>query len=222
MNNITAKNEIINIGKKLIDKKFTWGNAGNISIRVDEETFLITASGTILNELTDNDIVECKLTEKGYEYKGETKPSKEAIIHSLVYKKRKDINFVIHVSPFYATFISILGLEIPNNLFVENMYYLERIKKVPYKHPGSIELASEIERYVPQTNIILLENHGILCYDTNSRETMIAIEILEETCRMVILSKSMGTDIVGLREEIVKDFLENTGYKKRRKWEDGR
>ena len=50
------KNEIIKYGKKLGEKNMTPGTSGNISVR-DGENVLISASGTCLADLNEDEIV---------------------------------------------------------------------------------------------------------------------------------------------------------------------
>ena len=44
-------------GKALADRSLLWGHSGNISARVDSDTFLITAGGTDLGMMLDDDII---------------------------------------------------------------------------------------------------------------------------------------------------------------------
>lgn len=215
-------NELKSLGKYIMRKDMTWGNAGNISIRISEESCLITVSGTHLDELRDNDFVLYNITKnkKKGKFSPNKKPSKELGMHSAIYEKRSDINVIIHVSPFYSTLLGISNFKIPNNLFVEAMYYLERIVRVPYFHPGSNDLAEGVRQNCRKTNIILLENHGVVVYDKSVKEAKTALVTLENACKMLILAKSADIDIKVLDSNIVDDFLYNSGYKSKRWWDN--
>ncbi len=203
------KQELIDLGKGLKYGGFVWGQAGNISCRVNEETILISASGTTLGELTDTDFSTVSL--QG-DFSGK-KPSKELPLHLSVYKNRPDVGAVIHATPFYATLVACSKLELKTNLFVESMYYMEHIKRIPFENPGSPTLKKAVEKCAGQTNIILMENHGVLVYDTNIKEALTALEILEATCKMNVVAYNMLCEVP---QERVASFLNDSSYKPRR------
>ena len=47
------------MGRYLLQNDLTWGNAGNLSARISPDILLVTASGTRLGDLADDDFVEC-------------------------------------------------------------------------------------------------------------------------------------------------------------------
>jgi ribulose-5-phosphate 4-epimerase/fuculose-1-phosphate aldolase len=205
------------VGRYMMDNQLAWGNAGNISAKTSEDRFLITASGTYLGELASEDLIECSfdssrnLTEK--------KPSKEIPMHLAVYEQRPEIQAILHASPFYSTLVACSDLEIPSNWFVESIYYLERVERVAYHHPGSEALGNAVKEKASKANILLLENHGVLVYDTSIKEARMALQTLEYTCRMMITAMSASANLNQLPLDVVNDFLHHSGYKPRRKWD---
>ena len=90
---LNMKNEIIKYGKKLGDKNMSPATSGNISVRCGEN-ILITASGTCLSDLAEDEIV---LIDKNSNIlEGGKKPSSEKNLHIAVYNLRPDINAIIH------------------------------------------------------------------------------------------------------------------------------
>lgn len=209
--------ELQHTGKFMMEYGLAWGNAGNISARTENDRYFITASGTFLGELGDGDLIECDLFGGYYGSEGQ-KPSKETPMHRAVYESRPEIGAVLHASPFYSTLVACSNLEIPSNLFVETMYYLEKVERVPYFHPGSEALGQGVLEKAKSANILLLENHGVLVYDVNIREARMALQTLEMACKMFVTSKSSGIRLEGLAPQIERDFIENAGYKPRRNW----
>jgi len=212
MNESQKTNELQQIGKQLMNLELAWGTAGNISSRNDENSFYITKSGTKLGDLGDNDFV---LVPNEMDNK---KPSKEYNMHKAIYDNRSEMNAVIHCAPFYSTLISCSSLELTNNTFVEAMYYLEKVVNIPYKHPGSLELAKEVEKKVTEANVFILENHGILVCDVNMKEALMSVETLEFAAKMLITAKNSNIEMDYLTDDVVRDFLNNAGYKSRREW----
>jgi len=213
----SVRKELQQTGKYMMEYEIAWGNSGNISARTEDDRYLITASGTFLGELDDKDLIECDLQGNCYTTEGR-KASKETPMHRAVYESRPDIAAVLHASPFYSTLVASSKIDIPSNWFVETMYYLERVERVPYYHPGSNELGEGVREKARSANILLLENHGVLVYDTSIREARMALQTLEMACRMLIVSQSAGIPMTGLSFDTERAFIENAAYKPRRNW----
>lgn len=201
-------------GRAMIEGGLTWGNAGNLSARLDSDQFLITASGTRLGELVDGDFALCSL--RGT-METTVRPSKELPLHRAVYGARPEVGAVLHGAPFYSTLVACSSLPIPSDLFVESMYYLERVARVPYHHPGSDALGEAVRAQAGDADVLLLENHGVLVFDTSISGALQALQVLELTCRMLVTAKSSGIELTPLAPETVDDFLEHAGYKPRRR-----
>lgn len=214
---MNIREELQAVGKFMMSSQLAWGNAGNISARLSDDQCLISASGTFLGELESDDLVECTISvPRGME--NQRKPSKELPMHTAVYQERPDVHAILHASPFYSTLIACSAVDIPSNSFVETMYYLEKVERVPYAHPGSLMLAEEVRKKAKSANILLLENHGVLVYDTNLKEARSALQTLEMACRMLIVSRNAGIEIQGLPPQTVNSFLHESGYRPSRKW----
>lgn len=208
----TYKQEIIETGRWIMEKNLTWGTSGNISVREGDHIY-VTASGTVIGDLHEEDITVVDLEGKVLEGK---KPSKETGMHLEVYRKRPDVAAVLHASPFWTTFAACTTMEMKTDLFIESMYYDEKLLRVPYFHAGSSALAEAVSKVAEKTHVILMEHHGMLCYDRNLKECRSALEVTENVCRMNIMAQSAGIPLQELPKETVRDFLEGGYYKKRR------
>ncbi|WJH34023.1 hypothetical protein N6H14_29315 [Paenibacillus sp. CC-CFT747] len=58
----------------------------------------------------------------------------------------------------------------------------------------------------------------MLVYDTSIQEARMALQTLEMACRMLLTAKGCGIPLTPLPGETVRDFLDNAGYKPKRKW----
>jgi 3-dehydro-4-phosphotetronate decarboxylase len=210
-----VRRELQIAGRYMLENNLAWGNAGNISARLGPDRYLITASGTRLGELKDDDFVECSFDGV---YSGDRKPSKETPMHRAIYEQRPEIGAVLHASPFYSTLVACANIQVPANLFIEDMYYLERVEHVSYFHAGSPELGDAVREKAQQANILLLDNHGVLVYDTSIQEALMGLQTLEFVFRMTITARSAGIDLRSLPSSTVTDFLEHSGYRPRREW----
>lgn len=207
------KQQIIETGKWVMDKNLTWGTSGNISCRHEDRVY-ITASGTVIGNLHEEDILVCDL--EGRVVSGTGKPSKETGMHLEVYRTCPEVNAVLHASPYYTTFAACSDIEIRTNLFIESMYYDDSLQRIPYFHAGSKELAQAVQAVCDKGHVILMEHHGVLVYDTNLKECRSGLEVTENVCRMNLAAQSGGIRLRELDPETVRDFLEGGYYKPRR------
>jgi L-fuculose-phosphate aldolase len=210
-----ARSGLQTAGRYMLDNDLAWGNAGNISARLGPDSYLITASGTRLGDLGDDDFVECSFDGS---LSKDRKPSKETPMHRAIYEQRPDIGAILHASPFYSTLIACADIHVPADLFIEDMYYLERVGHVDYFHAGSAELGEAVRAKARQANILFLDNHGVLVYDTSIQEALMGMQTLEMVCRMTITARSAGLELRSLPAATVTDFLDRSGYRPRREW----
>jgi L-fuculose-phosphate aldolase len=212
---MSAIKELIHIGKYLINNQLAWGTSGNISKRVEDRKMVITASGTFMGDLIEDDFVLFDL--EAHKNLSDRKASKETPMHTGIYQSRSDVNAIIHSSPFYTTLFACSNEPIFSDLFIENIYYLENLGYVDYFHPGTIDLGEAIAEEAKKSDVILMRNHGVVVMDTSLSEALMRIETLEMTCKMIVTAKASGIELNKLSKETIKEFLEDSKYKPRTK-----
>lgn len=212
-----AVHAMIEAGQWIMAMRMTWGSAGNMSVRIDETHAVVTASGTRFDQLTEEDFALCSITDGTCTGR---KPSKELQCHLGIYRQAPWAKAAIHVSPFYTTLAASSDLEIPNNLFVENMYYLQRLVRIDYAHPGSASLSAMVERAAKDATVILMKNHGVILYDKSLAEARAGLEVLENTCRMALEARQCGLSLHPVSEEERISFLTESGYRPPRPWQE--
>ncbi len=85
--------------------EFGWllGTSGNLSVRLDTNRFLITASGRDKGRLSEDDFLECDLSGATVVAGEQRRPSAETAIHCAIYAALADAGAVYHVhEPFSA------------------------------------------------------------------------------------------------------------------------
>ena len=217
MDRMTAARQLIDAGRWVAEKGMTWGSAGNMSIRLNEEEVLITASGTSFGALTEDSFTLYNIRTGAW---SGGKPSKELPVHLGIYRQSPWAGAALHASPFHTTLAAASDLELRNDLFVENMYYLQRLAYVPYEHPGSDALAEAVAEAAPRANVIMMKNHGVILYDATMAEAMQGLEVLENTCRMCLAARSAGLTFAPVEPAKVEDFLLRSGYRTPRAWRE--
>lgn len=177
-----AKDLVIKAGIKLVETGLIARTWGNVSHRISENRFVITPSGKDYRSLTPEDIVIVQI--KDCSYSGNIKPSSEKGVHSEVYKRFPNVDFVIHTHQEYASVISACGLDaikINNRTFCLS----NEVICASYALPSTKKLQRNVAFALSQSKgrAVILKNHGALCYGKDAEEAFMAAEELESTCR---------------------------------------
>jgi L-fuculose-phosphate aldolase len=191
-------------GRVLVEQRLTWGQSGNISARVEPNLFLISAGGTDLGALHDEDLPRCRIDRE--EWEGARRPSMETGFHRGIYRTCEDAGAVIHSQPFYSTLVACSDMEIRTDFLPEAMAYLDMIERVPYHHAGSRELAEAITARASAGRVLLLNNHGVVCWAPSLDEALLLTQTLEFCCRLLVTSRSSNISFKYLGRDVVEDF----------------
>jgi ribulose-5-phosphate 4-epimerase/fuculose-1-phosphate aldolase len=138
-------------------------SSGNLSWRIDENTVLVSGTGSWLPRLAPENVAVCDM-QTGV-WTG-AKPSIESVFHLGILRERKDVNVVLHFQSEYATIVSCLKNKPANfNVAAEVPCYCGReIAVVPYFRPGSSELANAVIDALKEHDTALLSQHGqVVC-----------------------------------------------------------
>jgi len=84
---------------------------------------------------------------------------------------------------------------------------LGKLPVIPYNTPGSIELANSVQRYLKETNAIILRNHGLLCFAKNLSLAAALTEEAEHFAKVYMLSLMTG-NVLPIPKRKIKKLLE--------------
>lgn len=199
------KNNIIKIGKKLYEGGFTSGISGNISFRQNGQIY-ITATCTCLGEMNYSDIII--LDEEGnISENGNVKPSSESMMHIEIYKKRPELNAIIHAHPPHSTALAVSGeKEFPAILAEPVVMFGENIPVVKYETPSTLQLAKSVAKFFENNDAVLMAHHGATVCGQDLKETFYKLETLEFYSRVYLLSGVLGKRSL-LPEEKVQELI---------------
>lgn len=184
MNEDYARGLLTDICEKLYDRNLTVSAGGNMSMRVDD-FIIITPSGRNKGMLEPDDMV--KMSMDGEVLSG-GKPSIEHRFHLALYRKRSDVNAVIHCHPLYCTALSLGKKGLNTKLTPEGVLLLGDVPTVPYFTPGSEELVKAIEER-SEYDAMLMAKHGALTQGKTLEEAYNRMEELEFQAHMQMLAK---------------------------------
>lgn len=183
------KEEIGEIGKRLYRANLNGGYGGNFSVR-DEENIYITPAGVPKDVLDYSDILVIDF--KGNVIEGLGRPSSEILFHIFIYKKREDVNAIIHAHPPFATGFSIAHLPIEGNIHEESVTVIGEVPVIPYELTSSKELAERVSDVMKNHEAALISNHGAITVGEDLEKAFRKMEDLDNLCKMVLVATIMG------------------------------
>jgi len=211
-----AKRQVIEAGKKLVEKGLIARTWGNVSCRVDEKTFVITPSGKPYDTLEEAQIVQVDIETLAYE--STIKPSSEKGVHAEVYKAHADAGFVIHTHQQYASAAACLDRGIDTVAPEFTPFTGSKVPLAAYGLPGTKKLKAGVAAALAGSDAkaVLMAHHGALCFGSGSEAAFETASKLEDLCLAHILGRfnslyaKSETDIDAAAAEIAAVELERT------------
>jgi L-fuculose-phosphate aldolase len=199
------KEQMCDIGRRIWLKGFCAGNEGNHSYRLGENRVLCTPTGISKGNLRPDDL--CVVDIEGKQVAGSRKRTSEILLHLSIYKARPDVRAVIHSHPPHATAFAVAGLDLPTCIHPEAEVFLGTVKTAKYVTPGDTRLGESILPYVKDSNTILLQSHGVVCFHPDLEQAYYQLEIVDAYARILMLAKSLGS-VRPLEAGEMKELLE--------------
>ena len=181
------RKEVARFMRRLYKHGLTTTSGGNISLRISEETILITPSATDKGTMRWKKVGIMNIL--GENITTELKPSIEFEMHLAIYKKMKDVKAIVHAHPVFASSFTAMKCKIDTNLTAEARAILGEPLHVPYALMGTTALAETVSENILKSDILLLENHGILTTGSNLLQAFDKIEVLENAAKMTLITE---------------------------------
>ncbi len=190
MNHKHIKETLIEYCRKLYDRGLLPGIDGNISMRADDETVIITPSGVGKDIIRPGDLVT--MTMSG-EVVGGGKPSTEAPMHIAAYQKSPGTGAVIHMHSPYANSFAIARQPIDTKHAPFAHFHLGEAGYVEYRTPGGADFHEAVAACVEEGHIaIVLESHGTMVLGQDMPSAFAKADLLENYAKMLINAKILG------------------------------
>ncbi len=171
--------EISRVGKKLVNSGLVESHFGNISVRVGSN-MVITRTGSALDEITGNDVVEVRLDGT---CALDIIASSEAIVHRAIYKNTPALAIVHAHCPFAVTMSLLAREDIIEPVDSEGQYFLGVIPLVR-GGIGSEELASNMSQALASHKAAILYSHGTFAIGRVLDEAYVMTTQVEHSCKI--------------------------------------
>lgn len=192
MNIQEIKELICDICHKTWQLGWVAANDGNITVKLDDGTFLATPTGISKSFITPDKLVRINEKCEVLEANGDYRPSSEIKMHMKCYEKRPDLGAVIHAHPPGATGFAVAHKDMDMYNMVEDVLVLGAVPVTPYGTPSTTEIPDAIEPYLQEHDVLLLENHGALAMGSDLVTAYYRMESLELWAKITINAVILG------------------------------
>ena len=198
------REQICTLAKSMFDRGLTSGSTGNISARLPDGGLLVTPTGTSFGRL---DPARLSRFDAQGRHIGGDKPTKEMPLHSAFYDTRA-CGAVVHLHCCHAVALSTLPSDEDNFLPPLTPYaimQLGRVKLLPYFRPGDPAMGQAVRGLAGKRSAVMLANHGPVVAGRDLEAACNAIEELEATARLALLTRGLTPRL--LTEAQVRDVV---------------
>ena len=196
------RREVARFMRRLYRQGLTTTSGGNISLKINEDTVLITPSATDKGRMKWKEVGIISIL--GENLTPDLKPSIESGLHLSIYKKNSEVLAIVHAHPVFASSFTAMKWPINTGLTAEARAICGEPVFVPYALMGSTELADITAENALEADVLLLENHGILTTGKTLLSAFDKIEVLENAAKMTLIAdikgRKKGLSTIKLRE----------------------
>ena len=198
----TEKKLMCEIGKRVWTQGWVAANDGNFTIKLADNLFLATPTGTSKGFLTPDMILlvndKCEKLEDN-----KWNPSSELPMHMRCYKEREDIGSVVHAHPPITTAFAVAHIPLDEYTMPEAILTVGSAPIAPYGCPSTDEIPDAVAPFLQEHDCIILENHGALTVGADLMTAYYRMETLEFFAKL-----TMNTMQLGRSFELPKDKLD--------------
>lgn len=188
MSEVDFAKELKCIALAMFRKSFIGIFHGSLSARIEQNKFLINTKDAIFDGLNDNDLIEL-CSKKDYRWND---ASIDAHIHFNLYKNISEAKYICYATPPFIT-----SYALTHDFIVPRDYFgFMNYESVEVYDPKNFEdwyerADVEIPKYMKEnkTNIMIIRGYGVYAYEREVQQIAKNIAILENSCRILHLSK---------------------------------
>ncbi len=198
---LTLREELCSAANYFHDRGWMWGTGGNLSARINNNHYWVTASGKSKGNLTPLDFIDMNLDGDWKAVRTGDKPSAETSIHQAIYSLFPEAQACYHVHSIEANLVSnftqeddlaLPPLEMVKGLGIweENptclMPLFENYLHVPTISQNIKDRFTETPPAIPA---LLIRNHGVTVWGNSTEQARNNIELVEYIFRYMVLSR---------------------------------
>ena len=187
------REQICLLARSMFDRGLTGGSTGNISARTEDGGLLVSPTGTSFGRLDPARL--SRFDAAGTHVEGD-QPTKEMPLHSAFYDTRSTAGAVVHLHSCHSVALSMMP-DVDENDFLPpltpyGIMKLGRVKLLPFFLPGDPGMGDAVRGLAGKRTAVMLANHGPVVAGKDIEAACNAIEELEDTARLAMLTRGMN------------------------------
>jgi ribulose-5-phosphate 4-epimerase/fuculose-1-phosphate aldolase len=199
------REQICLMAKSMFDRGLTSGSTGNISARTPDGGLLVSPTGTSFGQL---DPARLSRFDAAGVHIGGDAPTKEMPLHTAFHDTRQ-CGAVVHLHCCHAVALSTLPDQDDDNflppLTPYSIMQLGRVKLLPYFRPGDPAMGQAVRGLAGKRSAVMLANHGPVVAGRDIEAACNAIEELESTARLALLTRGQNPRL--LTDDQITDLI---------------
>ncbi len=182
-------------------------SSGNMSLRLDSDRMLITASRTWTENLTADGVCVCRISD-GTSL-DEKRPSVEIGFHAGILRCRPEVNAVLHFQTPCATALASRSTkDIDYFVIPEVPYYIGPVVSILYEQPGSAALADAVTAAMRTHDMVTMANHGQVTVAGSLAHAIQNASFFELACEVILHG---GDELTVLSRDAARHLLDSGG-----------
>lgn len=195
------REKICELARSLFERGLTHGSTGNISARTPDGGLLVSPTGSSFGRL---DPARLSRFDSAGNPIGGDKPTKEMPLHRAFYDTRSTAGAVVHLHSCHSVAWSLMPGVDPEDLLPPLTAYgimqLGRVKLLPFFVPGDPAMGEAIRNLAGKRSAVMLANHGPVVAGKDLDAAVNAMEELEATARLALLTQGLGPMLLSQAE----------------------
>ncbi|MHA6325268.1 3-oxo-tetronate 4-phosphate decarboxylase [Roseivivax sp. CAU 1753] len=187
------REQICLLARSMFDRGLTGGSTGNISARTEDGGLLVSPSGTSFGRL---DPARLSRFDAAGKHVAGDRPTKEMPLHAAFYETRSTAGAVVHLHSCHSVALSMMPDVDEDNFLPPLTPYgimkLGRVKLLPFFLPGDPAMGDAVRGLAGKRTAVMLANHGPVVAGKDIEAACNAIEELEDTARLAMLTRGMN------------------------------
>ncbi|MEM6487672.1 MAG: aldolase [Pseudomonadota bacterium] len=193
MSEARLREQLCSLARSLFERGLTHGSTGNISSRTPDGGLLVSPTGTSFGRLDPARL--SRFDADGALIDGDP-PTKEMPLHTAFYDTRGSAGAVVHLHCCHSVALSMMPDVDDDNFLPPLTPYavmlLGRVKLLPFFVPGDPAMGAAVRGLAGRRSAVMLANHGPVVAGKTVEAACNAIEELEATARLALMTRGMG------------------------------
>ena len=198
----SARRDMITLIRRSYKMGLFTATQGTYSVRLADDSFLITPYGMDRAYLEEDDLVRVKA---GMKEQGKT-PSRAVHLHQLIYEKNPHIRAVLQAHPVHAMAFAVTDADLDPRTIPESYILLRDVINIPYQDIYT-RCEESAARFGPATPAMIVENDCVIVTGDSLLQAFDRLEVMETTAHSVVNCADLGP-IVHITGKEIEDLKE--------------